>query len=241
VEARRRAECAVMSIFVNPLQFGPNEDFARYPRDVQRDLAQAHEAGIHIMFMPATEEMYAKASAAVVSPRAAADQWEGAVRPGHFEGVLTVVAKLFNIIQPDVAIFGQKDIQQATLVQGMIRSLDFPVELVVVPTVREPDGLAMSSRNSYLDAPARKRALGLSRALRAVQDAYDSGERSARALEQIARTQLTEHGVAEVDYVAVADPRTLEPLADAAEGTVVALAARIGRTRLIDNVILGGP
>ena len=239
VEARRRAECAVMSIFVNPLQFGPNEDFARYPRDVQRDLAQAHEAGIHIMFMPATEEMYAKASAAVVSPRAAADQWEGAVRPGHFEGVLTVVAKLFNIIQPDVAVFGQKDIQQATLVQGMIRSLDFPVELVVVPTVREPDGLAMSSRNAYLAGDDRVRALALSRALRAVDDAWRLGERDARSLEKAGQGVLSGTPGVTTDYFAVVAPESLSPVAQADTGAIVIVAARVGPTRLIDNLILG--
>jgi pantoate--beta-alanine ligase len=173
-----------------------------------------------------------------VSPRALAARWEGAARPGHFEGVLTVVAKLFNIVQPHVAVFGQKDIQQATLVRAMVQDLDIPVDIVVAPTVREPDGLAMSSRNSYLDDSSRQRALGLSGALHAVQRAYEAGERNATALEGIARAHLAERGVDEVDYVAIADPKSLEPLAQATAGTVVALAARIGRTRLIDNVIL---
>ena len=240
-EARRRADVVVMSIFVNPLQFGPAEDLARYPRDLEGDAAKAQSRQVDLLFVPEAREIYPEPPRIVVSPRALAARWEGAARPGHFEGVLTVVAKLLNIVQPHVAVFGQKDIQQALVIRAMVQDLDMPVDIVVAPTVREPDGLAMSSRNSYLDAAARKRALGLSRALRAVQNAYESGDRSARALEQIARTQLAEHGVVEVDYVAIADPRTLEPLADVADGTVVALAARIGRTRLIDNIILGSP
>jgi pantoate--beta-alanine ligase len=153
--------------------------------------------------------------------------------------VLTVVAKLFNLVQPDIAVFGQKDIQQALLIQAMVRDLNFPVEIVVSPTVRDADGLAMSSRNSYLDAESRRRALGLSAALRAAADAYAAGERNGDALEKVARAQLEQHGVDSIDYIAVADPRTLEPVTRAADGTVIAVAARVGRTRLIDNMILG--
>ena len=238
-EARRRAECAVMSIFVNPLQFGPGEDFGRYPRDTESDLAQARDAGIDLVFMPATEEMYAAAASAVVTPRAAADLWEGAVRPGHFEGVLTVVAKLFNIVQPDITIFGQKDIQQATLVRGMIRSLDFPVELVVLPTVREPDGLALSSRNAYLAGDDRVHARALSRALGAVDAAWRRGEHDARALETIGGEVLAATPGVVADYLAVVEPETLEPALRAQEGSIVIIAARVGPTRLIDNLILG--
>jgi pantoate--beta-alanine ligase len=238
-EARRQAEAVVMSIFVNPLQFGPNEDLARYPRDLEGDAAKAESRGVDVLFVPDASEIYPHPPRVVVTARALAARWEGAARPGHFEGVLTVVAKLFNIVQPHVAIFGQKDIQQATLVRAMVEDLDLPVEIVVSRTVREPDGLAMSSRNSYLDAPARERALGLSVALRAVQSAYTGGERSAAKLETIARAQLTERGITEVDYVAIADQATLEPVSHANDGTVVALAARVGRTRLIDNAILG--
>jgi pantoate--beta-alanine ligase len=151
------------------------------------------------------------------------------------------VAKLFNIVHPHVAVFGQKDIQQAILVRAMVKDLDMPIEIVIAPTVREPDGLAMSSRNSYLDGPSRQRALALSGALRAIQSAHQAGERSATRLEEIARTHLAGSGITEVDYVAIADPNTLEPLAQADAGAVVALAARVGRTRLIDNVILGRP
>jgi pantoate--beta-alanine ligase len=240
-DARRRADLVVMSIFVNPLQFGPTEDLARYPRDLDGDAAKAEARGVDALFIPDGNEIYPEPPRVVVTPRALAGRWEGAVRPGHFEGVLTVVAKLFNIVQPHVAVFGQKDIQQATLVRAMVRDLDIPVEIVVAPTVREPDGLAMSSRNSYLDAPARERALALSGALRAVQSAHASGERSATKLEEIARAHLAEKGIDAVDYVAVADPNTLEPLSHADAGAIVALAARVGRTRLIDNVILGTP
>src|SRR5688500_15360976 len=237
--ARAGGAFVVMSIFVNPLQFGPGEDFTRYPRDAEGDSARAREAGTDLLFMPTAADMYEQGPAAVVTPRVAADLWEGRVRPGHFEGVLTVVAKLFNIVQPDVAVFGQKDIQQATLVRAMVRDLDMPLEIVVAPTVREADGLAMSSRNSYLDAAARERARALTGALRAVQAAHASGERSAVTLEEIARAHLAERGVEDVDYIAVADPNTLEPLTQADAGAIVALAARVGRTRLIDNVILG--
>ena len=237
-EARRRADLVVLSIFVNPLQFAPTEDLTRYPRDLAGDAAKAQARGVDLLFVPDGAEIYPGPPRIVVSPRALATRWEGAARPGHFEGVLTVVAKLFNIVQPHVAVFGQKDIQQATLVSAMVRDLDVPVEIVVSRTVRESDGLAMSSRNSYLDAASRQRALALSEALRAVQGAHKAGERSAVRLEAIARAHLAERGIAEVDYVAIADPRTLEPVASADAGTIVALAARVGSTRLIDNVIL---
>ena len=238
-EARARADLVVMSIFVNPLQFGPTEDFARYPRDAGGDAAKAGARGVDLLFLPETDEMYPRPRAVEVTPVQLASRWEGAVRPGHFAGVLTVVAKLFNIVQPDVAIFGQKDVQQATLVRAMVRDLDFPVEVVVSPTVREADGLALSSRNSYLSADDRRRALVLSRALRAVQRAYDDGERAAAALDWLGRGVLSEEPDVRLDYLAIMDPDTLEPADQAREGTIVALAARVGQTRLIDNVILG--
>jgi pantoate--beta-alanine ligase len=240
-EAHQRADVVVMSIFVNPLQFGPTEDLSRYPRDADGDAAKAEARGVDLLFAPDGPEIYPEPPRVVVTPRALASRWEGAARPGHFEGVLTVVAKLFNIVQPDVAVFGQKDIQQATLVRAMVRDLDMPIEIVVAPTVREADGLAMSSRNSYLDASARARALALSGALRAVQSAHQTGERSASRLDAMARAHLAAHGIDEVDYVAIADPNTLEPLTHADVGSIVAVAARVGRTRLIDNVILGTP
>ena len=238
-EARHRAHVVVMSVFVNPLQFGPSEDLSRYPRDLEGDAQKAASRGVDLLFAPEAAEIYPEEPRVLVTPHALASRWEGAARPGHFEGVLTVVAKLFNAVQPDIAIFGQKDLQQALLIQAMVRDLNFPIEIVVSPTVREADGLAMSSRNRYLDAAERRRALGLSTALRAAADAYEAGERSAETLENVARARLAQHGVDAVDYVAVADPRTLEPVSRAVDGTVIAVAARVGQTRLIDNIILG--
>jgi pantoate--beta-alanine ligase len=183
--------------------------------------------------------MYPPGSEIRVVPGATADRWEGAARPGHFEGVLTVVAKLFHLVEPDVACFGRKDIQQATLVRQMVRDLDWRLEIVVVPTVREPDGLALSSRNAYLDADHRPRAVVLSAALRAAHDAFRSGERSATALQGIVRRVLATEPTLEVEYVAIVEPATLAPVETAGADTVIALAARLGRTRLIDNIILG--
>jgi pantoate--beta-alanine ligase len=238
-EARRRTDVVVMSVFVNPLQFGPSEDFTRYPRDAEGDAAKARDRGVDLLFLPDAQEMYPRERVVEVVPRALASRWEGEVRPGHFAGVLTVVAKLFNIVQPDVAVFGQKDVQQATLVRAMVRDLDFPVEIVVAPTVRERDGLALSSRNTYLSADDRRRALVLARALRAIERAFGAGERDAASLDWLARGVLSEEPAVRLDYLAIVDPETLEPAAQAREGTVVAVAARVGATRLIDNVILG--
>ena len=240
-EARRRADLVVVSVFVNPLQFGPSEDLSRYPRDMEGDAQKAASRGVDVFFAPEAAEIYPEAPRVVVTPHALASRWEGAARPGHFEGVLTVVAKLFNIVRPDIAVFGQKDIQQALLIQAMVQDLNFPIEIVVSATVREADGLAMSSRNSYLDAESRRRALGLPTALRAAAEAYATGEHDGDALQRIARARLSQCGVDSVDYVAVADPRTLEPVTRAVKGTVIAVAARVGRTRLIDNIILGSP
>ena len=237
--ARSEGAFAVMSIFVNPLQFGPGEDFTRYPRDAAGDAARARSAGTDLLFMPTTADMYPAATPVAVVPRIAGTVWEGKVRPGHFEGVLTVVAKLFNIVQPDVAVFGQKDVQQATLIAAMVRALDFPIELIIAPTVREADGLAMSSRNVYLSADDRVRALSLSRALRAVESAWARGTVDPRALERIGQSVLAEAAGVTPDYFAVVDAESLEPAQHARAGSVVITAARVGPTRLIDNVILG--
>jgi pantoate--beta-alanine ligase len=237
--ARGLAGCVVMSLFVNPLQFGPSEDFARYPRDRDRDAQLAESRGVDIMFAPQPDELYRPGRAVSVVPTALVSRWEGASRPGHFTGVLTVVAKLFNIVQPDVAIFGQKDIQQATLIRAMVRDLDFPVRIVVAPTVREHDGVALSSRNAYLSAPDRERARVLSRALFAMREAFDGGERSAAALEALGIALVRSEPGVDLEYLSLMDPDTLEPVALAARGCIVAIAARIGGTRLIDNVILG--
>ncbi|HET7565189.1 MAG TPA: pantoate--beta-alanine ligase [Gemmatimonadaceae bacterium] len=238
-EARRRAGFVVMSLFVNPLQFGPHEDFARYPRDPEGDAAKAESRGVDVLFAPPVDELYPGERTVVVTPLALADRWEGAARPGHFTGVLTVVSKLFNLVQPQVAIFGQKDIQQATLIRAMARDLDIPVEIVVAPTVRDRDGLAMSSRNIYLSTDDRRRALVLSRALRTIAESFDRGQYDAAELEREGWEVLASEPSVNVDYLAVVDPERLEPVAVAEQGTIVAVAARVGATRLIDNVILG--
>ena len=237
-DLRHRADVVVMSIFVNPLQFGPHEDLSRYPRNIERDRSLAASRGVAMLFVPTVEEMYPPGSEIRVVAGATASRWEGACRPGHFDGVLTVVAKLFNIVQPDVAGFGQKDIEQVTLITKMVRDLDMPLAIRVLPTVREADGLALSSRNVYLTPDARIQALSLSQALRAVAARWATGERDADVLRGVAAAVFAaSHGVVP-DYVAIADPETLAPVAWADAGTIVAVAARIGTTRLIDNVIL---
>ena len=238
-EARRRADFVVMSIFVNPLQFGPTEDLARYPRDLDGDSRKAKARGVDVLFVPTPAVMYPRDPEVRVVPRTLDQRWEGEVRPGHFAGVLTVVAKLFNVVQPDVAVFGQKDVQQATLIRAMVRDLDFPIDVVVAPTVREADGLAMSSRNSYLDAAARQRATLLSRALRAMDDALAAGETSPDALTRIGRDVIAADAGIAVEYLAVVEPDGLVPSRSARAGDVVIVAARLGGTRLIDNLVHG--
>lgn len=237
-DLRHRADVVVMSIFVNPLQFGPHEDLSRYPRNIERDRSLAASRGVAMLFVPTVEEMYPPGSEIRVVAGATASRWEGACRPGHFDGVLTVVAKLFNIVQPDVAGFGQKDIEQVTLITKMVRDLDMPLAIRVLPTVREADGLALSSRNVYLTPDARIQALSLSQALRAVAARWATGERDADVLRGVAAAVFSASDGVVPDYVAVADPETLAPVGRADAGTIVAVAARIGTTRLIDNVIL---
>jgi pantoate--beta-alanine ligase len=238
-EARRRADLVVMSIFVNPLQFGPGEDLARYPRDLARDRRLAEARGVDALFVPSATLMYPPGSEVRVVAGAVAERWEGAARPGHFAGVLTVVAKLFHLAEPQVAVFGRKDVQQATLIRQMVRDLDWPLEVVVVPTVREADGLALSSRNAYLNQDERRQALVLSAALRAAHEAFRTGARAASEVAAAARRVLeTEPSVA-VEYLAVVEPRALAPVETVEPDTVVAIAARVGRTRLIDNIVLG--
>ncbi len=236
--AGRNAERVAVSIFVNPLQFGPSEDLARYPRDLDRDLELARGAGADLVFAPSVEEMYPDGEPWVaVVPERGADVLDGASRPGHFRGVLTVVARLFGIFQPDVAVFGQKDYQQLTLVRRMVADLEMPVEIVAGPIVREADGLAMSSRNVYLDPDERRRALALHGALEECRLLFASGEGGADAYRRVLRA--VEGAGVEVDYGEVVDPHTLEPVERVTEGAVCAIAARVGRTRLIDNAVLG--
>ncbi len=237
-EARRRADAVVLSVFVNPLQFGPEEDFERYPRNLERDRGLAAGRGVDLLFAPEAEALYPPGSEVRIVPGETAERWEGSVRPGHFAGVLTVVAKLLHLLEPDVACFGQKDIQQVTLVRRMIRDLDWSVELAVVPTVREADGLAMSSRNVYLSPADRAKALSLSRGLRAARDAWQGGERSASVLKRIVQSSLRAATGVRAEYIAVVEPEKLRPVAVAPAGTILAVAARVGSTRLIDNVIL---
>jgi pantoate--beta-alanine ligase len=238
-EARRRAQAVIVSIFVNPLQFGPTEDLARYPRDLPRDRALARARSVAALFLPEVAVMYPPGSEVRLAPGPSAERWEGASRPGHFAGVLTVVAKLFHLVEPELACFGRKDIQQLTLIRRMVRDLDWPVEIVAVPTVREPDGLALSSRNAYLGVDDRKRAVVLSRALQLAHRAWRGGETRAAALEAAMRRELEAEPAVAVEYISIAEPEALAPVDIADERTVVALAARVGGTRLIDNIQLG--
>lgn len=237
--ARELADAVVMSIFVNPLQFGPSEDLTRYPRDLPRDRALAGGRRVDALFLPDVPSMYPEGAATRVVPGSAADRWDGASRPGHFTGVLTVVAKLLHIVSPDVVVFGQKDAQQAALIRGMVRDLDWPVAMVVAPTVREADGLALSSRNSYLSAEERAQAVGLSRALRTAHDAWQEGEADAARLVAAARGVLAMFPGVRPEYIAVVEPTALAPVESAVAGCLMLVAARVGTTRLIDNVIFG--
>jgi pantoate--beta-alanine ligase len=237
---RARAECrtVALSIFVNPTQFGPGEDFERYPRDVPRDLRLCEESGVDLVFTPAVTEMYQPSSSTFVEVEHLQDRWEGASRPGHFRGVATIVAKLFRIVRPQRAYFGEKDYQQLQIVRRMSADLSLDVEVVGCPIVREPDGLAMSSRNVYLKGEDRTHAVALYEALMAAQNAAADGETSAKQLDEIMRDLLRPTPGVEPDYVAVVDPVTLEPL-DRLEAEARALiAARVGPVRLIDNMAL---
>ncbi len=229
----------VVSIFVNPAQFGPQEDFAQYPRDLARDSKLCQEEGIDALFVPSAEDMYPPDADTWIDVPGLSSSLEGAIRPGHFRGVATVCAKLFNIVQPHRAYFGQKDYQQLLVIQRMVADLNLPVTIVPSPTVREPDGLAMSSRNAYLDPEARKAALVLSRALMSAQAMYEAGTRSAHTLRDALRSVIGEEHAAELDYAEIAHPRTLEPLEYIEDGAVALAAIRVAGTRLIDNVLLG--
>jgi pantoate--beta-alanine ligase len=241
VEAARRENSVVaVSIFVNPTQFGPNEDFTTYPRDPERDLALLTEAGVNWVFTPSVDEIYPPGFSTYVDVRDITRRLEGEMRPGHFLGVATVVAKLFNILQPTRAYFGQKDAQQVAVLRKMVADLAFPLQLVVVPTLREPDGLAMSSRNVYLTPNERQAAVCLHRALSAALSLWRSGERRGSALRAAMQAVLSAEPLARPDYVSVANPLTLEELDDSGAATraLASLAVRIGKTRLIDNFLL---
>jgi pantoate--beta-alanine ligase len=237
--ARAENDAVVVSIYVNPLQFGPREDFATYPRDLPRDLALLEKEGTDLVFAPTDAEMYPIGYSTYVEVTGVTEVLEGAMRPGHFKGVTTVVAKLFNLVQPTRAYFGQKDAQQCVVIRKMVADLNMPLEVVVCPTVREEDGLAMSSRNTYLSPEERKAATVLYRALMHARDLYRAGERSGDRLRAALRQVLgSESLVTTVDYVSVADPDTLQELERVEERALLSLAVRIGRTRLIDNILL---
>jgi pantoate--beta-alanine ligase len=237
---RELADYVVMSIYVNPLQFGPSEDLDEYPRDLHKDLTLAEKRGVDLVFAPADTELYPGEMTVAVTPSRLADRLCGLSRPGHFAGVLTVVAKLFGIVQPDVSVFGQKDFQQAVLIVKMTADLNLPVRIEVAPTLREPDGLAMSSRNEYLSAEERSRALSISRSLAAAVAAFREGQRDAAGLRADVFRGLKQAGV-EVEYVEIVWACELEPVAVAGDDSVIAVAGRVGATRLIDNVVLGRP
>jgi pantoate--beta-alanine ligase len=237
-EARRRAELVVSSIFVNPTQFGPGEDFTRYPRDLEGDVRKLEGAGTGLVFAPAPEEMYPTGDDTRVNVRALTTVLDGVHRPGHFEGVATVVAKLFTAVGPCTAVFGRKDYQQLLVVRRMATDLLMPVEIVGHPIVREADGLALSSRNAYLSPDERARALGIVRGLDAAARRFAAGERDARVLERVARV-MVEAAAREIDYVDVRDADTLAPVATVDQRAVLLVACRVGSTRLIDNLVLG--
>jgi len=256
--ARAASDVVAASIFVNPTQFGPTEDLAKYPRSFDRDRELLEREGVELLFAPAVEEMYPTANGSGgptpdqsladrsvrptqntwVTVEGLSDKLDGRSRPGHFRGVATVVAKLFHAVEPDAAFFGQKDAAQVAVIRRMVRDLNLAVEIVVCPIVREADGLAMSSRNAYLDSDQRKRALVLHRSLMRVQDLAQAGERDAGKLMYTGREVFAEEGSVRLDYFEIVDPDTLDPVAEVSGGALVAVAAFLGSTRLIDNVLL---
>lgn len=238
---RAREECnhVVVSIFVNPTQFGPKEDLSKYPRDIERDLKLIEPLGTDLVWMPTAEIMYPKGYQTWVEVEAITSPLEGAMRPGHFKGVTTIVTKLFNGVQPHKAYFGQKDAQQAAVIRRMTLDLNFPIEIVVCPTVREADGLAMSSRNVYLDPEQRTAATVLFRSLSAAKEVYENGEREAEKIRKKMRDVLSGEPLADAQYVSCADYDTLEELAEIKGKALLSMAVFIGKTRLIDNFVLG--
>jgi pantoate--beta-alanine ligase len=240
--AREECDFVVVSIFVNPTQFGPNEDFDRYPRDLERDLSLCRSAGVDLVFHPSVQEMYPQPFLTQVRVGKITERLCGASRPGHFEGVATVVAKLLNIVRPDRAYFGQKDAQQVAVIKRMVADLNMDeIEIRAMPTVREPDGLAMSSRNVYLSPEERKAATVLYRSLKMAQERVAAGERDLAALREAMRAMIAAEPLASIDYVEIVDVTTLEPIDRLEKQALAALAVRFGKTRLIDNVVLEAP
>lgn len=237
-EGRKQADVLLLSIFVNPIQFGQNEDLDQYPRNLEQDCRIAAENGVDYIFAPTAAEMYPAGFQTMVATGKLSLPLCGASRPGHFDGVATVVTKLFNIVMPDVALFGYKDYQQLAIIRQMTADLDLPVNLIGMPIIREPDGLAMSSRNSYLSTDERERALCISRAINKVRELYKAGERTVDALCNAAKLIIEPH-VTSIDYLEFRNSKTLEQIEEAADGTLMAIAVKIGKTRLIDNTLLG--
>jgi pantoate--beta-alanine ligase len=236
--ARARSNVVVVSIFVNPTQFGPKEDFSKYPRNLEKDLALLESENVDIVFAPAAEEMYSPGARTWVTVEGMSDRLCGRSRPGHFRGVTTVVAKLFNIVEPTTAFFGQKDAAQVAIIRCMVRDLNIPVSIEVGPIVREPDGLAMSSRNAYLSPEERKSALVLYRSLQRTQDLFVRGERDAPKLIAAGKQEIANEASARLDYLDIVDPDSLQPVLTISRPTLIAIAAFIGNTRLIDNIVV---
>ncbi len=237
--AKAQSDAVAVSLFVNPTQFGPNEDLSKYPRTFERDRELLEKEGVDFLFSPTAAEMYPNGAATFVTVEGLSEKLDGKSRPGHFRGVTTVVSKLFHIVEPDLAFFGQKDAAQVAVIRRMVRDLDFPVKIVVCPIVRDPDGLALSSRNVYLDAAQRKSALALSRSLRKVHEDFGRGERDAARLIAAGKRTLGEESSVRLDYFEIVDPDTLEPVGDIVRPALVAVAAYVGSTRLIDNLVIG--
>ncbi len=237
-EGRRRGDILVVSIFVNPIQFGPSEDYERYPRDLERDIRMAELVGVDVIFHPEVRDMYPEGFQTYVEVKELQNHLCGKFRPGHFRGVATVVTKLFNIVKPHVAIFGLKDYQQFLLIKRMAEDLNLDVEVVGVPTVREPDGLAASSRNAYLGPEERKAALVLYRSLKEAERVFREGERNAQRIIETALRVIESEPAIRLQYLELCDPQTLEPLSGEIRGGLLALAAWVGNTRLIDNILL---
>jgi len=236
--AKSQNDVIAVSIFVNPLQFGPTEDLAKYPRTLERDAALLQGLEVDALFVPSVAEMYPPGTRTHVEVGELSSRLDGGSRPGHFRGVTTAVCKLFEIVRPHRAYFGQKDAAQVAVLRKMARDLDMDVEIVVCPIVREPDGLAMSSRNAYLSADQHRQALVLSRSLQQLKAGFDAGERNAEKLTEIGIRAIASEPAAKLDYFAIVDPETLEPLPDVSRGALVAVAAWVGTTRLIDNLLL---
>jgi pantoate--beta-alanine ligase len=237
--AREACGAVAASIFVNPAQFGPNEDLAKYPRNFERDCELLKKEKVELLFAPTVEEMYPEVEVTWVTVEGLSEKLDGRSRPGHFRGVTTVVAKLFNIVQPKAAFFGQKDAAQVAIIRRMVRDLNVPVEIVACPIVREPDGLALSSRNVYLDAQQRKQALALHRSLMQVKEMWEAGEKNVARLMVAGREEVGREGSVRLDYFEIVDAENLVAVTNAARGTLVAVAAFVGTTRLIDNIVLG--